>query len=334
MFPIGFITVPFTVTASSPKLFSVPFLSIISVYSLSFSFAVTYIFTIVCSFSVDIVFVATFVSIPKLFICTSAVLYKLVAHISDVSWSASIIALYVSLLIFVASTPSTFTLSNSVNASSLYIVNVYSTMFPLSAVTSIGITFLFLVCISTVFVVCFISFTPLSMLTCAFECCVIAVISGFTVEFGIIISYSFAPIDVASTPFIVRFFNPAFSETTSIVSMKSTILPFVAFTLIFTILGFVSSFTSCINVPVTYVAPWSILMLSVASFVVIFIVPVPSLFATTDTPYLFSPTRFAVLPFTYIVSILCSSNGCTTLKAVAFAPVVLSVAVIVASPMS
>ena len=103
-------TVPFTVTASSPKLFSVPFLSIISVYSLSFSFAVTYIFTIVCSFSVDIIFVVTFVSIPKLFICTSAVLYKLVAHISDVSWSASIIALYVSLLIFVASTPSTFTL--------------------------------------------------------------------------------------------------------------------------------------------------------------------------------------------------------------------------------
>ena len=92
---------------------------------------------------------------------------------------------------------------------------------------------------------------------------------------------------------------------------------------------------SCVNVPpITYVVPPSILISSAESFVVIFKVPVPSRFFSTDTSYLFSPDTFASLLFTVILCILCSSNGCTTLSAVAFTPVALSVAVIVAVPMS
>jgi len=109
----------------------------------------------------------------------------------------------------------------------------------------------------------------------------------------------------------------------------------LAFTLIFCIVGFVSSCISCVNVPpATYVSPPSILISSAESFVVILSVPVPSGFFSTDTAYLFSPDTFAVLSLTVIFSILCSSNGCTTLSAVAFVPVALSVAVIVAVPIS
>ena len=105
-------------------------------------------------------------------------------------------------------------------------------------------------------------------------------------------------------------------------------------TLIFTTFALVSNCISCVNIPSEYVVPSSILIWSVLSFVFITSVPVPSGFFSTDTSYLFSPDIFATLPFTLIVSILCSSNGWTTLNAVAISPVALSFAVIVAVPIS
>ena len=108
----------------------------------------------------------------------------------------------------------------------------------------------------------------------------------------------------------------------------------LAFTLIFTVVGFTSSGISCVKLAFTYVAPPSILITSFSSFVVIFNVPVPSGFFSTETSYLFSPETWASLSLTLIFNILCSSNGWTTLRAVAVAPVALSVAVIIAVPIS
>jgi len=135
------------------------------------------------------------------------------------SASAGIVALYDVFPIFVASFPSTVMFSNCVSASSLYIVKVYVTLSPFSAVTWTGIVFFITVVISTVFVVSFVSSILASILTVVLSSLATACTSGFVTESFIMISYPVELIGVACTLSIVRLSKLASFDNMFIVNM-------------------------------------------------------------------------------------------------------------------